>query len=165
MTDLRAHDVLLIVGKSPERWDDVERFWNMGVEHDVCCINQTGIVYPCPFRHWFSYHGAELVEQWGPQNPGAMLHTTGPPMSGIKRWRLKNTRGSSSLQAVRCALRFWGYKRVVVAGVALSGDYYDTFYKHWLEALPEISEDVRSMSGHTMRLLGEPTKEWLALTQ
>jgi hypothetical protein len=130
----------------------------------VCCINHTGIIYPCPFKHWFSHHPAELVEGMAPYNPGARLHTTGPPMSGIKRWKIVGTKGSSSLLAARCALHFWGYKRVVVAGVSLDGEYHKFFYNHWVQAMPEISGRVRSMSGHTMRLLGEPTVEWATST-
>jgi hypothetical protein len=159
----RDNDILLIVGKSPERWDDVERFWDFDVSHDVCCINHTGIFYPCQFKIWFSYHSVELLEQLAPQNPwhGAHLFSTGPKTDGIMRWRIDNTRGSSSLNAARCAIRYWGYKRIVLAGVALTGQYYDSFYKHWVDAFPEITGMVKSMSGHTKDILGEPTNAWL----
>lgn len=155
---LRDNDTLLIVGSSPERWDDVEKFWELGIPHDVCCINKTGIIYPCPFKHWFSYHSTELVEQWSPLNPGAMLHTSGSPMDGVRRWRLHNTRGSSSLMATRCALQFWGYDRVILAGVSLSEGYADKFLPHWRQAIGELDGKVKSMSGHTAKLLGYPEK-------
>ena len=81
--------------------------------------------------------------------------------------------GTSALYAVRIALALGGADRIVLAGCPLDdGPHYDSaatisdclavYRDGWRRALPELRNTVRSLSGWTRELLGEPTDEWLA---
>lgn len=154
--------VLAVVGYSPERWDDLEAFWAYGVPHDVCCINRTGLDFPCDFDLWCSYHSTELLE-WAARRSDvtARLITTGRPNDGVMRFKMPDTGGSSTLQAVRVALRYLGYSKVVVCGASLYGNYGVEFLPAWKRHRDELSPLVRSMSGNTREVMGAPTQEWL----
>jgi hypothetical protein len=63
--------------------------------------------------------------------------------------------------------------RVVLAGIPLTrqaghcdeaGDWRDAekYRREWQDSADEMRPYVRSMSGWTRELLGEPTSEWLA---
>lgn len=167
----RHNDTLLIVGGAPTVWDDLEAWWEFEHPHDVCIVNFVGNVFPCDFLHSFSYH------PWAIDNfTKSTRHTVGRGKgpNGFISWRLRDTGGSSSLMAVRCALRYWGYKKVVVAGVPLTNDghwngmngkdkytYTETFLGKWKEFYGELKDKLRSMSGNTRDIYGPPTKEWL----
>lgn len=76
--------------------------------------------------------------------------------------------GSSSLLGTRAALIKLGYKKVVLAGCPLGiGNIlnetksYNVFKKGWTKLKPGLVDKVKSMSGWTKELLGEPTKEWI----
>ena len=61
------------------------------------------------------------------------------------------------MNAVRIALKFWGFGRIVLAGVPLSGAYGVQFGRTWRAAREELAPHVRSMSGLTMELFGRPS--------
>jgi hypothetical protein len=92
-----------------------------------------------------------------------------------------NPYGSSTLYGVMLAMKL-GYQKVIVAGSPLLGrqrvpwpdeepNHQNTLSVHpygyaayrggWLSEQPVIMDRVRSVSGWTMELLGEPTVEWL----
>lgn len=79
--------------------------------------------------------------------------------------------GSSGLFAVRVAM-LEGFDRIVLAGVPMSRESghvgrkqpwgeAEFFRNGWMHRMREISPHVRSMSGWTMSVLGEPTRDWL----
>lgn len=150
---------LLIVGCGTSVWDDLEEFFGMGVPHDTCCINRIGLVYPCDFDHWYSFHPKELLE-WSKQRPGALLHTIGGVEAGILAYGLPNVGGSSAMQAMHVSNVFLGYDRFVLAGVPLDGPY-EVFLPAWRFAHSTLAESVRSLSGNTMQLFGKPTHDWM----
>lgn len=61
------------------------------------------------------------------------------------------------MNAVRIALQHWGFGRIVLAGVPLSGMYGAQFGDSWRKIAPVFAERVRSMSGLTMELFGRPS--------
>ena len=88
----------------------------------------------------------------------------------VTKWTNEGTQkcGSSSLFAVDMAIRE-GYEKIILCGVPLDGKghFYDSV-KHDLEFMFSpvwrtypFKDKVRSMSGLTQEILGEPTKEWL----
>jgi hypothetical protein len=82
--------------------------------------------------------------------------------------------GSSGMLATFVALKE-GASRVILCGIPMSPDmqhYHDVkkgrpwleakkYHRHWVGAEQEMADRVRSMSGWTATLLGQPTKEWL----
>ena len=80
------------------------------------------------------------------------------------------------MYAVRWAL-YWGYRRIVLCGVPLTGDQsmmtdgttaklckgYHVYHDGWEEMMKKLplAECVRSMSGWTRETFGGPTREFL----
>ena len=152
---------MLIVGDAPDRESDLERFWQFGAKHDVCCINRAGLKHPDKFKYWYSGHPPELLE-WAQERPdtGAELWSY-RDWPGLNLGLIRITRGSSSLNAVQLALTTWGYSRVVLAGVPLSGPY-ELFRLGWT-MIPEHAANMRSMSGWTAETFGEPDAAFVGM--
>ena len=149
--------------------------------HIIVSMNRTGAEWPGPLDHWVSLH-PELFPSWITERhrlghpPCDSLWTgtgrpTGPKLPEFRR--TPNWGGSSGLLAVSCAMTL-GASRVVLAGVPLDfqqGHYYSPDkrwhdggnYRHaWERKLDVLQGRVRSPSGFTREILGEPTAEWLA---
>ena len=158
---MRDHDVLLIVGKGETWRDDLARFLAMGVPHDVLGVNQAALwLDPAP-KHAFSYH-PDIMDEVKRQRPEIVTHAARPSGGVDHVWRIHGeTGGSSSYLACRVALDFLGYSKIVLAGVPLSGQYLHDFFQQWINGVGYLSGRVKSFSGATYSLLGEPTTEWL----
>lgn len=84
--------------------------------------------------------------------------------------RVMSLGGSSGLFAAIVAIRF-GY-RAILCGVPMDHQphFFDTktwdalngFWPEWKRMQPYIAPHIRSMSGSTKDLLGEPTPAWIA---
>jgi hypothetical protein len=75
--------------------------------------------------------------------------------------------GSSSLLGA-LASKSLGYKKIVLCGCPLEGlnkkkQPYISFQKGWTAKFTQVKGNVKSMSGWTRELLGEPSKEWLEI--
>lgn len=73
--------------------------------------------------------------------------------------------GSSALLGVLAAIDL-GYNKIILCGCPLEGKDkkqhpYKVFQKAWVMNIHRIAKRVRSMSGFTRTILGEPKKEWL----
>jgi hypothetical protein len=69
--------------------------------------------------------------------------------------------GSSAMLGILTALKL-GYNRIICCGCPLTGDKkYESFHRGWTSRLDLIKDNVRSCSGWTRDLIGEPTEEWL----
>lgn len=73
--------------------------------------------------------------------------------------------GSSALLGAQAAICL-GYRKIVLCGCPLTGknskgSSYETFRKGWEKNQARVKSYVRSMSGWTKDLLGEPTDLWL----
>jgi hypothetical protein len=165
-------------------WADLEA-WAMGPAPprgwDVIAVNRAGLLYQEPIRCWCSIHGVALVDwieerrQLGcDMNFQAFGNFTRFQDSGsVERWNCPNWGGTSSAYAVDLALKA-GWDRVVLCGVPMAGNEslgvdeilayptgYEVYRIGWEKHYDEIKDKVRSMSGWTRELLGEPTEEWL----
>jgi hypothetical protein len=158
------HETLLVVGKGPCVWDDVEAFWAFDHPHDVCCLNHIGFLYPRAFRHWYA-HDDDMLRLLA-FRPGLVHSCRAMPgfTEGMYHvWNLASPLGGSAVQATRLALAQWGYGRIVWAGIPLdTGVYKQAFLPVVRSHKRDWSGRVKSMRGATRVLLGEPTKEWLA---
>jgi hypothetical protein len=78
--------------------------------------------------------------------------------------------GSSAFLACQVAVGL-EYDKIVLCGCPMSGKNlnapsksgYDVFQKGWEKHAFMLEDRVRSMSGFTKELLGEPTKSWLEI--
>jgi hypothetical protein len=88
------------------------------------------------------------------------------------RWPGMTSSASSGIYAAKVALDD-GFERVVLAGIPMLPDanhfsrgktwtQRDCFLPGLEKATPFLIGRVKSMSGYTMQVLGEPTPQWLA---
>lgn len=157
----QMNKVLLVCGDGPTLHDDIEAFWDMECDHDVCCINRAVLRYPCEADKLFSVHPMVIADLKIKHNLRCELWSEHEIAGALSDniWNNGNG-GSSTLSAVFMALKYWGYNRVVLAGVPLDGEYARFRWK-WQKQHKQIWPVVRSMSGFLSEQYGKPTKEWL----
>ena len=68
--------------------------------------------------------------------------------------------GSSALLGVKVGFRL-GYRKMILCGVPLVDQKYIGYRRGWLFVMDLIKDNVRSMSGWTRQVFGEPTEEWI----
>ena len=167
----KTADTLLIAGSGGTLWDDLEEFWNFEIPHDVCCINLTGIIYPCDFNYWYSIHTEDLCLIWWPKRRSSTVQLHGRFVNySVKQENLTCYKypdlfdgATSSFDAAVIALICWKYERIVFAGVPLDTTHIEILPSvcHAAPKIPYLFDKVRSMSGNTAKLFGKPTKDWL----
>jgi len=182
-----GNDVLLIVGDATCVMKDLAKFYDLSVPHDTLCINHSALIFleaGWPFEHYVcgDSHMRQMQKLaleipdnvikhcWNAQSPGFQV-----------RWIKHDNRGwngTTANLAVKLALTL-DYLRLVLAGCPMdkSGHWYDNSlpendtkrlndHRHhlwfWTEmATRPAGKFIRSMSGNTKQLFGEPTREWL----
>lgn len=144
-------------------------------ECDAICVNRSVLYYPYFFQHWVSLH-VDLARdlQWVKNKCSFKTHSNRPGPGIDKIWPMHPFNGDSGLFAVRIAVKL-GYEKIILCGLPLdsrrkiyqvkeNGNSFDctSNIKLWQEtARDEFEDRVRSMSGNTREILGEPTKEWI----
>lgn len=157
-------------------------------DYAVCCVKLAGVHWKGPFDVWASLHPEFMLKylmhrrslkQPDPSEivvpPDNELGLSGKAAVGFDkvlhswRWPGQNASGSSGLYGIKVMVDR-GYK-VVAAGIPMTTQKHfsrkqqwlqrDSFFGGWREAKPHIRDTVRSMSGWTKELLGEPTAQWL----
>jgi hypothetical protein len=178
------------VGDGASVLEDIISFRAFGVEHDAMLINHAHLIYEAkewPYQHFIAgdSHMNEMQEIANRMPEGVLRHCWNPG-SGEEngfhiRWLKQDGRGWNGTTAnlgtkIGIAL---DYLRIVLAGIPMdeSGHWYDKWLKpedkklkprhsdhlwFWTEvATRPVGHFIRSMSGNTKDLLGEPTYEWL----
>ena len=183
-------DVLLIVGDAACVFDDLKRFYALGVEHDTMLINHSIHIWEQmnePFEHFIAGDShRDLERQLAKRCPPEALKHCWNPGCGEEngfdiRWVKQDRRGWSGTTAtlgIKIAISL-DYIRMVMAGCPMdsSGHWYDKHLKEedfkrksvhshhlwfWTElATRPLGTFIRSMSGNTRDLFGEPTQKWL----
>lgn len=184
---MRRNDTVLITGDGRSLPADFETFRCFDVPYDVYAIGRS-INFVPHATHWGNVDSAESI--WWAENlpdkwtDGPQRHTLGPMRGYDFDWDIPQCgyamedilwHGSTSLFCVFTSLAM-GYKRVVLAGCPMdsSGHWYfgpehvgprwtGECFMAWLDfrQSPQ-SESVRSMSGYTKTILGEPNQAWLS---
>ena len=176
---------VLILGGAVCVWDDLERFRALYTGPVVTiATNETGWLYPGKLDHWISLHPENFErKKWLMKRPlkdyttwshryvksGTDRKLPGEPVDRtLEHWG----QGSSGLFAVALA-EYLKAKRAVLCGVPLDDQgnvdgrphwamkEVNTHRQGWEKQRERIAPWVRSMSGWTRELLGEPTLEWL----
>ena len=175
--------VALIVGCAPCWEDDLNQFKTICSEFDVFAIG-----LDCPYKeeikYFVTYH-IEDIEAYKRKRTGdyKIISYTNDFIKYSRERRKKpewaNTNvdivyphqapsGSSSLLGTKAALFKLGYNKVVLIGCPMDtgsienkAKSYSVFRKGWLYFKSDLVGKVKSMSGWTKELLGEPTKGWV----
>jgi hypothetical protein len=169
----------LVLGGAACVHEGAERALALFQPDAIFAVNNIGIDWSGRLDYWCTLHplpthkwpgmAQALVRRHkaGLNRPQTWAHRPGP---GIDR-TTGDWAGSSSLFAVKVA-RLEGFERIVLAGVPMNASYHyndarpwmqhTAFVNGWRKRAPEIRPFVRSMSGWTRELLGDPSAEWLA---
>lgn len=170
----------LVLGDAKCVHEDARRALELFEPDAICATNNIGRDWEGRLDYWCTLHpercpnwdgmAAELKKRLatGRNRPQTWAHKKA---NGIDR-TTTDWQGSTGLLCVKM-LREEGFGRIVLAGAPMSkdgGHYYDgkdwLQFNHyiggWQKRREEIAPYVRSMSGFTRELLGEPTKEWIA---
>lgn len=144
-SEWRRSDSVLVTGDGSTLPDDVSNFEQLGIEHDVFCVNRSLLYFQRPVNHWAAIDAEESA--WLSENLTAAVipfggrilrHTIGHcPFGYDVGWKVDqkfdNERqkdvwsGNSGYFGILAALKM-GYKRVIVAGMPLNTE------PHWYES-------------------------------
>jgi len=167
-------------------WDDRKAYYDMleNRTHHVMTINDAAIhVMGHPIDHMVSLHkeflGPFKKIKMAARNLGESTTHSDRAGTGIQCvWSFYNVGGTSALFGAKIGVAM-GYTKIVLAGCPLdnSGHYWEdptrvgtlgceAIGMVWQDAARMYLKDkVKSMSGRTKDLLGEPDAEWLTIKE
>lgn len=172
----------MIMGSAECLFADYQKAKKFFDKYDIIAVNFSGICFK-NVVHLVSLHADRIPVflKAASLDNGRHIHTHSiagnlkiPEIENDWGSEILNTGGSSALFAVRVALKL-GYDKIIVCGVPLNKGrrFYDTYdyvaevgddatFLAWKLAYNrnEFEGKVRSMSGKTKFLLGEPTIAW-----
>lgn len=180
----------LIIAASAEcLWDDYLRAKELVEDEDLMCVNLAAICFY--YRHidhlvtlhhegMRRFYAAAQIERRARSNRDRrcqkiITHSYKEASGGVDvLWDITNPGGTSGLFAATVAVRL-GYDKIILCGMPIDNSrrFYDSpnkVFKYsglsqqdpWQNAArTRLEGKVRSMSGNTRKILGEPTKDWL----
>jgi hypothetical protein len=171
-----------VLGGAECVWRDVNGALALFEPDAFAAVNDIGTQWEGPLDIWATLHhekmGAWRAERRRRGFRPAHIHIGIEDQLGIDRvedyrWPGMNASGSSGLYAVKL-LMARGFDRIVLAGVPMTaaGAHFfnsspwsevHSFTAAWREQLPRLRGCVKSMSGFTREILGEPDRTWLGL--
>lgn len=172
----------LVLGSAPCLWDDVERAQALHRFDAVIAAKQAGIYWPGELYSWVTLH-----PDWMPDYIAQREANGYPPAREIVahkkrsivekefhyRWPGAHDTAASGMSAAKYAVCDCGFIRVVLCGIPMEvgpridgeGKWNEGMVQKYRAAMVPVLDDVRkyvrSMSGWTREVLGEPTVEWL----
>lgn len=177
----------IIVGRSREALDDYEAALSLCRYDYTLVVGKMAVDFPGEIDHWVSFHG-NLFARWGAERHRRGFPPPGLCWAGIYKGRrlgahlpfpaprryIRAIGGSSGYMAIQVAIDQLKAEKTVLAGIpmqAAAGHFgtdedvwreADTYWRTWEANLDKLMGRVKSMSGRTREVLGEPTKEWLS---
>jgi hypothetical protein len=170
-----------IIGSGSGMWNDYAESERIMPGTDTIGINIACMVIP-HLTHLFSWHPKQLsaIKQWRmaewPDDKSivhAVVHNTGREIPFIDaKWQFNGATSVSGMTACELAWLL-GYRKIVLVGVPQDekGYFYkpmdnpDLHDKYRTREIFKLNEffggAVKSFSGNTKRVLGEPDTEWL----
>lgn len=169
----------LVIGSASTLEDDYLAARKLFIPDLVIGCNHAARDHPSRLDHWATMH-PDLYPLWllerrrqNHPEPGQLWHARHRVVpDGLESRPIESWGGSSGLLCVAVALEL-GCDRVVLAGVPMlkmAGHYDDprpwtearTYQQMWELHKPRMLGRVKSMSGWTRDLLGEPTGDWFS---
>jgi hypothetical protein len=180
------HDILLIVGDGWNVMDDISKFLDFRVDHDLMCMNFSPKIIPktWPIHHFIAgdSHTEEMQKVAGSLKAGTIRHCWNKKSINFDvRWSRNSSRqwtGTTLNLGVKIGIAL-GYMKIVLAGCPMDrgGNWYTKnlaisdvkkYKDHtahlwkWTEiASRPIGRFIRSLSGNTADLFGTPDLDWL----
>jgi len=184
-----GNDILLIVGDGHNVLDDLERFLQFKQPFDLMTMNYSHKIIPksWPVHHYISgdSHNADMqlqAEKVKEKYPDVIRHCWNAGSKNFDvRWARNSSKGwtgTTTNLGVKIGIAL-DYLKIVLCGCPMDdqGNWYKSLVPlddikrgkdhtahlwKWTEiASRPIGHFIRSMSGNTAHLLGEPTQEWL----
>jgi hypothetical protein len=178
--------ILLIIGDSRHVMDDLIRFVKFGVDFNTMCMNYSpklvGKIMPIDHYIAGDSHTKSMQKVAETLGPPTLRHCWNQNSTNFDiRWSRNSSKpwnGTTANLGVKIGIAL-GYLKIVLAGCPMdnSGNWYSDDmpetdakkYKNhtahlwkWTEiASRPIGRFIRSMSGNTADLLGEPDFDWL----
>lgn len=170
--------VALVLGGARCVWSDLERARALtaGLDCIIVAVNDAGCEFKGDIDGWASFHPEKLPDWQGKRALRGLntdYRTFVHKANGWVKAEIAPLEwsGSSGLYAAQVAVRNMGAVGVILCGVpmeaggghiARSGDWpLAEKYRPAFEAAKEAGLPVRSMSGWSAGLFGEPDQEWL----
>lgn len=142
----------------------------------IIACNHAGRDEHGPVDHWVTMH-PELFPHWiaareaGGHPPAVQLWHARHKQSRVESKPVESWGGSSGMLCIAVAFEL-GVERIVLAGVPMekANRHYDDprpwnearqYHPAWERRVPQMRGRVKSLSGWTRDLLGEPTEGWL----
>lgn len=163
-------DVVVIIGSAPNWEHDLNNFRCMTEDYDIIAVGMS-----CPYSGYVDYmatYHSKDIEVYKRKREELGLNTDYKVISHLNTKEnsvdivipYKPPSGSSALLAAFAAKKI-GYKKIVLCGCPLEGANarkapYEVFRKGWNHYKDEVIGIVKSMSGWTRQLLGEPSLKW-----
>lgn len=161
--------IALILGGAPSVWAEASKAGALVWPRPqiVVAANLAGVAYGDRLDGWATLHPDELPA-WQASRQGNEDYRTFTPDETPERWP-----GSSGLYAAQVALFEMGASGVILCGVPLEADqgHFQRPRERWAVtdeyrracevAILQVGGRIRSMSGWTASLFGQPTAEWV----
>jgi len=171
----------LVLGGGASLWQDVDAALAISEFDGVVACNDAGANWRGDLDAFVTLHPDKLTgwlgqrQALGLSDPRHVIahRQVGGAVTRVLdyRWPEMQKSGSSGLFAVKAALDL-GFDRLVLCGIPIepSGHFFDPkewsdaslFKGAWVSVRDRLSGNVRSMSGWTRQLFGQPTVTWLA---
>lgn len=171
--------VATVCGGGEGVWEELDRTnallgraLNGADEWVALAVNEAGIFHPDPLHHWCTGHPEKLDRWKGARTTiGNSLPATWSSREADNVIRRTWRNGSSGLLGIDVALHHLGVDAVVLCGIPMDDrrnqfrgtrwNAWASSWRAWEEVGTALIGPVRSWSGRTRMMLGEPTPEWL----
>lgn len=178
--------VAVILGGAKDVWAELSALKSMR-EPDVCiAVNDAGTTYPHRLDYWVTLHleklGSWIQRRITNHYPDPYSIYTHRELThrernnlfytpSLFRYNTGDLGGGSGLFACKLAIEL-GFEKIVLCGIPMTREgahFFDErpwkdaekYRSAWLKHASTLDNQVKSMSGWTMELLGKPTLEWL----
>lgn len=159
----------LIVGGSENVFEEARLARQSLLIDAVIAVKRVGAVWPGVLLAWATLHPEQFPALWAQRQEAGLptvedvwCHRAGHP--GFRWYPEKG--GTTGLFAVHIAREIYGFERIVLAGIPLDASGYfdrpgtldglDRYRGAWLRDKPYLAPYVRSMSGWTQEVFGDP---------